>query len=44
MADIRAVKALKRPVTLDGIKANPRLTKIALDANSPLSVQAGQRQ
>src|ERR1700732_2654836 len=28
MVDIRAVKALKRPVTRDAIKANPRLTKM----------------
>jgi hypothetical protein len=39
MVDIRAVEAMKRPVTLDAIKADPRLTKMALVTNSRLSMQ-----
>ena len=39
MVDIKAVKALPRPVTLEEVKAEPRLTKMALVANSRLSVQ-----
>ena len=37
--DIKPVKALKKPVTLDQIKAEPRLREIALLRNSRLSVQ-----
>jgi predicted RNA-binding protein with PUA-like domain len=39
MVDIRAVEALKRPVSLDAIKADPRLAKMALVTNARLSVQ-----
>ena len=39
MVDIRAVKALPKPVTLEAAKAEPRLAKMALVANSRLSVQ-----
>ena len=39
MVDVRAVLTLKRPVTLDTIKADPRLAKMALVTNSRLSVQ-----
>jgi predicted RNA-binding protein with PUA-like domain len=39
MVDVRAVKPLKTPVTLQAIKADPRLTKMALVNNSRLSVQ-----
>jgi predicted RNA-binding protein with PUA-like domain len=39
MVDVRAVEALKKPVGLDAIKADPRLAKMALVANSRLSVQ-----
>ena len=39
MVDIKAVKALPRPVTLEEVKAEPRLAKMALVANSRLSVQ-----
>jgi predicted RNA-binding protein with PUA-like domain len=37
--DIKPVKALKKPVTLEQIKAEPRLREIALLRNSRLSVQ-----
>jgi predicted RNA-binding protein with PUA-like domain len=37
--DIRAVEPLKRPVTLDEIKADPRLAEMVLVKNSRLSVQ-----
>ena len=37
MVDVRAVKALKNKVTLARIKAEPRLAKMALVANSRLS-------
>ena len=37
--DIRAVAALPRPVTLDEIKAEPRLKEMVLVKNSRLSVQ-----
>ena len=37
--DIRAVKALPRPVTLDQAKADPRLAEMALVTNTRLSVQ-----
>ena len=37
--DLRAVKAVPTPVTLVDIKANPKLAKMALVANSRLSVQ-----
>ena len=37
--DIRAVRPLKRPVTLDEAKAEPRLAKMALVTNTRLSVQ-----
>jgi predicted RNA-binding protein with PUA-like domain len=39
MVDVKAVRALDRPVTLDEIKADKRLAKMALVANSRLSVQ-----
>ena len=37
--DIRAVRPVKTPVTLDMIKADPRLVDMALVRNSRLSVQ-----
>jgi predicted RNA-binding protein with PUA-like domain len=37
--DIRAVKPLPRPVTLDQAKADPRLAEMALVTNTRLSVQ-----
>ena len=39
MVDIKAVKALKRPVTLEEIKAEPKLKDMILVNNSRLSVQ-----
>ena len=39
MVDIRAVKPFSKPVTLEAAKAEPRLAKMALVANSRLSVQ-----
>jgi predicted RNA-binding protein with PUA-like domain len=39
MVDIKAVRALPRPMTLEAAKAEPRLAKMALVANSRLSVQ-----
>jgi len=39
MVDVRAKKALKRPVSLEAIKADPRLKDMALVKNSRLSVQ-----
>jgi predicted RNA-binding protein with PUA-like domain len=39
MVDVRAVEALKKPVSLDAVKADPRLAKMALVANARLSVQ-----
>ena len=39
MVDVRAVKPLKRPVTLAQIKAEPRLANMVLVKNSRLSVQ-----
>jgi predicted RNA-binding protein with PUA-like domain len=39
MVDIAAVAPLPRPVTLAQVKAEPRLAKMALVANSRLSVQ-----
>ncbi len=39
MVDLKAVKPLKRPVTLDEIKAEPRLKDMVLVTNSRLSVQ-----
>ena len=39
MVDVRAVKALPRPVTLDAIKADPVLAGMVLVNNSRLSVQ-----
>jgi predicted RNA-binding protein with PUA-like domain len=39
MVDVRAVEALKTPVSLDVIKADPRLAKMALVTNARLSVQ-----
>jgi predicted RNA-binding protein with PUA-like domain len=39
MVDVKAVKALKTPVTLARIKAEPRLADMALVKNSRLSVQ-----
>jgi predicted RNA-binding protein with PUA-like domain len=40
MVDVRAVEALKKPVNLDVIKADPRLKKMVLVNNSRLSVQS----
>jgi predicted RNA-binding protein with PUA-like domain len=39
MVDVRAVKPLKRPVTLEEIKADPRFSDLALVKMSRLSVQ-----
>ena len=39
MVDIKAVKPLPSPVTLEAVKAEKRLAKMALVANSRLSVQ-----
>jgi predicted RNA-binding protein with PUA-like domain len=39
MVDVRAVEALKKPVSLDAIKANPHLQGMVLVNNSRLSVQ-----
>jgi predicted RNA-binding protein with PUA-like domain len=39
MVDVRALEELKRPVTLNAIKADPRLAKMMLVTNSRLSVQ-----
>jgi predicted RNA-binding protein with PUA-like domain len=39
MVDFQAVKPLKRPVTLDEIKAEPKLSEMILVNNSRLSVQ-----
>ena len=39
MVDFRAVKAVQKPVTLAAIKAEPKLAKMMLVANSRLSVQ-----
>ena len=39
MVDLRAVKPIPKPVTLEAAKAEPRLAKMALVANSRLSVQ-----
>jgi predicted RNA-binding protein with PUA-like domain len=39
MVDLRAVAALPRPVTLEAIKAEPRLGAMVLANNSRLSVQ-----
>lgn len=39
MVDIKAVKPLKRPVTLDEIKLEPKLKDMILVNNSRLSVQ-----
>jgi predicted RNA-binding protein with PUA-like domain len=39
MVDLKAVKALKKPVTLAEIKAEPRLKHMVLVNNSRLSVQ-----
>ncbi len=39
MVDIKAVKPLKKPVTLADIKAEPRLADMVLVNNSRLSVQ-----
>jgi predicted RNA-binding protein with PUA-like domain len=39
MVDVRADKPLKHPVTLDAIKAEPRLEDMVLVNNSRLSVQ-----
>ena len=39
MVDFKAVRALDSPVTLDAIKADKRLAKMALVNNSRLSVQ-----
>jgi predicted RNA-binding protein with PUA-like domain len=37
--DVRAVKAMPKPVTLVAVKANPKLAKMMLVVNSRLSVQ-----
>ena len=37
--DVRAVRGLPRPVTLDDVKAEPRLADMVLAKNSRLSVQ-----
>jgi predicted RNA-binding protein with PUA-like domain len=39
MVDVKAVKALPKPVTLDRIKAEPKLKDMILVTNSRLSVQ-----
>jgi predicted RNA-binding protein with PUA-like domain len=39
MVDVRAVRAMPREVTLEAIKAEKRLAKMALVTNSRLSVQ-----
>jgi predicted RNA-binding protein with PUA-like domain len=39
MVDIRAVRPLPRPVTLEEVKNDKRLAKMALVVNSRLSVQ-----
>ncbi len=39
MVDVKAVRALPRPVTLEAVKGEKRLAKMALVANSRLSVQ-----
>ncbi|RVU21114.1 EVE domain-containing protein [Methylobacterium oryzihabitans] len=39
MVDLKAVEALPRPVTLERIKAEPRLSGMVLVTNSRLSVQ-----
>ena len=39
MVDVKAVKPLKRPVTLAQVKAEPRLAKMALVTSMRLSVQ-----
>ena len=39
MVDIKAVKPLPEPVTLEAVKAEKQLAKMALVANSRLSVQ-----
>ncbi|MCC3246805.1 EVE domain-containing protein [Methylocystis sp. WRRC1] len=39
MVDVKAVKPLKKPVTLGDIKAEPRLADMVLVNNSRLSVQ-----
>ena len=39
MVDIKAVSPMPKPVTLEAVKAEPRLAKMALVANSRLSVQ-----
>jgi predicted RNA-binding protein with PUA-like domain len=39
MVDIAAVRALLKPVTLEAVKAEPRLANMALVVNSRLSVQ-----
>ena len=39
MVDVKAVKTLKKPVTLAEIKSEPRLKEMVLVNNSRLSVQ-----
>ncbi|MGH6851844.1 MAG: EVE domain-containing protein [Methylocella sp.] len=39
MVNVRAAEALKKPVSLDAIKADPRLAQMALVTNARLSVQ-----
>jgi predicted RNA-binding protein with PUA-like domain len=40
--DVRAVERLPKPVTIDDVKANPKLAKMVLVNNSRLSVQPVQ--
>jgi predicted RNA-binding protein with PUA-like domain len=40
MVDIRAIRPLPRPVTLEEVKSDKRLAEMALVVNSRLSVQA----
>ncbi|MGH6823284.1 MAG: EVE domain-containing protein [Methylocella sp.] len=39
MVDVRAIEPLKTPVSLDAVKADPRLAKMPLVTNARLSVQ-----
>jgi predicted RNA-binding protein with PUA-like domain len=39
MVDVKAVKPMPKPVTLDAVKAEPRLKQMVLVNNSRLSVQ-----
>ena len=42
--DVRAVERLPKPVTIDDVKANPKLAKMVLVVNSRLSVQPVQAE